>query len=204
MRITSKFKLPKRYLAFFTLVPLLAATALIKAPCPVCEGTGVVSSTGMEEVEISEMEYYEKTVFLAGCDAYRVYQYEINLVFENHGPHEAAGYVNMFLIDHTTGKLLDTQFTIAVVPAQSSIENTFTVYFTMSALIDKPEITEVQAKILLGNVECMACSGSGGIALNSWPLYNELKDTFIETHRVERPYMPPLWVETEGQAGVDY
>jgi hypothetical protein len=36
-----KLKFQKKYLAFFTLVPILAATAFIQVPCPVCGGTAI-------------------------------------------------------------------------------------------------------------------------------------------------------------------
>ncbi|MDD2252634.1 MAG: hypothetical protein PHQ10_06705 [Dehalococcoidales bacterium] len=204
MNIGSKFKIQKRYIAFFTLVPILALTALIKTPCPVCNGTGTVASTGMDEVEIISVEYHEQTRFLAGCDTYRVYQYEVNIVFENHSHEEAAGWVNMYLIDFTTGKLIDTRFSIAEVEPQSATENTFTVYFSTSVMVDQPKITEVKASIVKGDSDCKACNGHGKIAINSWPLVNELKDTYIDIQREPRPYMPPIWVETEGQAGIDY
>ncbi|MCK9524722.1 MAG: hypothetical protein M0R49_02185 [Limnochordia bacterium] len=204
MNIANKFRIQKRYIAFFTLVPILALTALIKTPCPVCDSQGTLSSSSMDEVEIVSVEYRELTRFLAGCDSYRVYQYEVDVVFENHSHEEAGGWVNLFLIDFTTGKLLDTQFAIAEVEPQSATENTFTVYFSTSVMVDQPKITEVQASINKGDVSCKACNGSGKVAINSWPLVNELKDTYIETQREPRPYMPPIWVETEGQAGVDY
>ena len=204
MNIGSKFRIQKRYIAFFTLVPILALTAIIKTPCPVCDGEGIVASSSMDEVEIIKVTSQEKTRFLAGCDSYRIYQYEVNIVFENHSHEEAAGWINFYLIDFTTGKLLDTQFAIAEVDPQSATENVFTVYFSTSAMIDQPKITEVQAKINKGDVPCKACKGTGKVAINSWPLINEMKDTYVEIQREPRPYMPPIWVETEGQAGVDY
>ena len=81
------------------------------------------------------------TAFLAGCDAYRVYQYDINLTLENHGQYDAAGYIGLYLSDFNTGKLMTDSFIVAEIPAFSSIQNAFTVYFTASAMIDAPETT---------------------------------------------------------------
>ena len=199
-----KFKLQKKHIAFFTIVPLLAATAFIKAPCPVCGGGGVISSTGMGEVQVSRISSNEISRFMAGCDTYRVYQYDITLTLENAGHQDAGGYVNLILVDYFTGQILDTQFTVVEVPAQKSVEHTSTTYFQMYVSVDMPNRTEIQAKVMTSDVPCKACGGSGGVALNSWALSRTMRDTFIASQRVETPYVPPLWVETEGHAGIDY
>ncbi len=204
MNIINKLKLQKKYIAFFTLVPLLATTAFIQTTCPVCEGDGHVSSTGMRDVHLLSEKSRELTVFLAGCDAYRVYTYEIELTLENRGNEEAAGYITSSMIDFTTGKLMDRSFIVAVVPPNSTIEKTYTTFFTTSVMIDIPEITEVRVNILDGNVPCLACDEKGTVAINTYPFINELKEAFIETQRVERPYMPPLIVDSEGTEGIDY
>jgi hypothetical protein len=200
----TKFKLQKKHLAFFTVVPLLAATALIQVPCPVCGGSGNVSSTGMDTVQVTNLTSHEIARFSAGCDTYRVYEYDITLTLENSGDHDAGGYINLVLVDYFTGKILDTQFTVVEVPAQTSVEHTSTTYFQMSVSIDMPDRTEIKADVLTSDVECKACDGTGKVAMNSWALSRTMRDTFIASQRVETPYTPPLWIETEGQAGVDY
>ena len=200
-----KLKLQKKHLAFFTVVPLLAATAFIQVPCPVCDGSGHVSSTGMAGVEVSSTKVTELTRFMAGCDSYRVYQYEITTVLENHNDYqEAAGYISFVLINSSTGQILDTQYGVAVVPAHTTVESTFTAYFQIVATVDMPNITSVGVKLLDGNVPDKACGGTGKVALNSFLLISNLKDNYIETQRMARPFIPPLWIETEGQAGIDY
>ena len=204
MAITKGFKLQKKHLAFFTIVPMLAATAFIKAPCPVCDGVGSVSSTGMEDVHVTNLVSEEISIFRAGCDTYRVYQYDITLTLENWADHDAGGYVNLVLVDYKTGqKLDDTAFTVVEVPTHTSVEHKTTTYFTMNATVDQPDRTAVAAEVMKSNVPCRACSGTGNVALNSWALSRNLKNTFITNQRVETPALPPLWVQTEGQAG-DY
>ncbi len=201
----TKFKMQKKHLAFFTIVPLLALTAFIKVPCPVCGGTGQISSTGMEDVHIINLDTKEVSIFQAGCDSYRVYQYDIKLTLENWGEHDAGGYVNLILVDYQTGKVLDdTAFTVVEVPAKTSVEHTTTSYFSMMTTVDMPNRTTVAAQVLKSNVPCKACEGTGKVALNSWALSKNLKDAFVESQRVATPALPPLWIQTEGQAGVDY
>jgi hypothetical protein len=201
---TNRFRLQKKHIAFFTIVPMLAATAFIQTTCPVCHGEGAVSSTGMEDVHIIKLEAKEISIFRAGCDTYRVYQYDITLTLENWSDHDAGGYVNLILVDYQTGrKLDDTAFTVVEIPSKMSVEHKTTTYFTMNAMVDQPNRTTVSAEVLKSNVPCKACAGTGRVALNSWALSKSLKDTFVDAQRVATPAIPPLWVQTEGQSG-DY
>ena len=197
----NKFKLQKKHLAFFTIVPLLAATAFVKIPCPTCHGAGHVSSTGMDEVVVTKMVFTEVNIFRAGCDTYRVYQYDLALTLENYADHDAGGYINLVLVDYYTGRKLDTQFTVAEIPASTSVEHFCTVYFLTSAMIDQPDRTEIYVDVLKSNVDCRACTGAGKVALNSWALSRNMKDSLVASQRIEKPAIPPLWIETEGQAG---
>jgi hypothetical protein len=200
----NRFRLQKKHIAFFTIVPLLAATAFIQAPCPVCDGTGFVSSTGMSNVQVADTKVVELTRFMAGCDSYRVYQYEITVTLENHSEQNAAGYVSFVLLNDKASKILDTQYGVAEVGSFSSVESTFTAYFQINVTVDMPQTTSVAVKILDGNVPDKACGGTGKVALNSWLVLNSMKQNFTETQRISKPAIPPLWVETEGQAGIDY
>jgi hypothetical protein len=204
MKKSNKFKFPKKFVAFFTIVPLLTATAIIQVPCPVCDGKGYVSSTGMDGVQVADIKALEYNRFLVGCDSYRIYQYEITLKLENHGDRDAAGYVSFILVSSISGQLLDTQYGVAEVPQNTSVELQYTTYFQIAVTVDMPKSTSVNVKLLEGNVSDKACSGTGKVALNSWPLINSMIDGFIETQRIAKPFQPPLWVETEGQAGLDY
>jgi len=198
----NKFKLQKKHLAFFTIVPLLAVTAIIQTPCPVCHGSGHVSSTGMDEVNITNMTSSEVSVFQFGCDTYTIFrQYEITLTLENHADHDAGGYININLFDYRTGQKLDSQFVVVEVPAHISVEHTSTVYF-MTRAADRPEVFEMMADILHNNVNCKACDGTGKVALNSYFLSRNLKDTLFASQRIETPAPPPpLYIDTEAQPG---
>ena len=202
--LVNKFKLQKKYLAFFTIVPLLTATAFIKVPCPTCHGDGIVSSTGMDEVYVVKLISTEVSIFMIGCDTYRVYQYDITMTLDNYADHDAGGYINLILIDYNTGHKLDTQFTVAEIPANTSVEHTCTVYFTASITIDRPNRTEIQTNVLKSNVECRTCAGTGRVALNTLALSRNLKDALIASQRIETPAIPPLFVEQEGRAGIDF
>jgi hypothetical protein len=200
----SGLKLQKKHIAFFTLVPILAATAFIQVPCPVCHGTGLVSSTGMNNVQVTDYHVTELTRFMAGCDSYRVYQYEITATLENHSDQDAAGYISFILLNDKASQILDTQYGVAEVGAHSVVESTFTAYFQINVTVDMPKTTSVAIKVLDGNVADKACEGTGKVAINSWPVINSMKDHFNETQRISKPAIPPLWVETEGHAGIDY
>ena len=195
------FKIQKKFLAFFTLVPLLAATAFIQVPCPVCNGTGFISSTGMSGVELGDLNSVELDTFLVGCDSYRVYQYDINMTLHNAGTLDAGGYVSVLLINTQTGQLLDTEYTVAAVPIGMSVQMHFTTSFMVSTTLDQAEITEVRAKVLTSDVPCKACDGKAKVALNSWPLLDAMKKTFVQSQMITIPYIAPVYVETEANPG---
>ena len=202
MAIINKIKLQKKHLAFFTIVPLLAVTAFIKAPCPICHGEGQVSSTGMDEVYVANMVGTEITsIFKDGCDSYRVYQYSITLTLRNDANYDAGGYVNLILMDYQTGKRLDTQFLIVEVPAHTLVENTNTVYFMTTSVLDRPVVTEIVVDIIKNNVDCKACAGTGKVTLNSYALSNSLKETLFASQRIETPSYPPLFIDSEALPG---
>ena len=137
--IGNKLKVQKKYLAFFTLIPLLAATAIIKVPCPVCEGSGVISSTGMSGVIVTSVQSAEQGTFLVGCDAYRAYQYDVVLMLQNEGEQDAGGWVALILINTETGQPLDTRYTVVEVKQGTSLTSEFTMSFLVSVMLEKPE-----------------------------------------------------------------
>lgn len=199
---TDKLRLQKKHLAFFTIVPLLAITAFINVPCPVCHGDGQVSSTGMEEVYVTKIDASETaSIFRDGCDSYRVHQYSVTLTLQNDADHDAGGYVNLVLVDYQSGKKLDTQFIIVEVPAHTSVESTNIVYFMTTSVVDRPDTFDIQTEVLKSNVGCKTCSGTGRVALNTLALSQNLKDTFAAIQRVETPILPPLFIDSEAQPG---
>ncbi|MCL2150309.1 MAG: hypothetical protein FWH51_05250 [Dehalococcoidia bacterium] len=193
--IGNKFILQKKHVAFFTIVPLLVATAFVKVPCPTCHGNGVVSSTGMEEVYVTRLVSTEVGIFLVGCDTYRVYQYDITLTLDNYADHDAGGYINLVLIDYFTSQLLDTKFTVAEIPAGTSVEHTCAIYFMTSSTIDHPNRTEIQTEVLRSNTACRTCAGTGKVALNTLALSQSLRDTLVASQRIETPAVPPLFID---------
>jgi hypothetical protein len=208
--LKQKYRFQKKYLAFFTIAPLLLTTAIFRAPCPVCNGTGLISSTGMDKVTVRYVEMEEMTTFLTGCDAFRIYPYHIIVTLENEGDADAGGYMSFTLVNQNTGQIMDQQYGIAEVPAMTSTTLEFVEYFQISVTVDMPDLTGVNAKVLRGDVGCLACGGqdtvpgTGRVPLNAWPVINANRQNFEDTVHVSKPFLPPLFVEQEGVAGVDY
>ena len=195
----SKLKFQKKVLAFFGIVPLLISTALIQAPCPVCGGTGVISSTGMAEVTlISDPTFALRTTWLVTCNTYRVYQMDVTLTLQNAGKDDANGFVSLDLIDVASGKVLDAENVIVEVGAGTIAEQTVVATFIVAAVDDPQQAVHIVAIVRDGNVACKACGGTGKVALNAWPLYNSIKASFKQTEIYEIPMLPPLRVDVEG------
>ncbi len=187
-----RFKFQKKFMAFFGIVPLLLATAMIKVPCPVCDGSGSVSSTGMEGVVISGMNSITVSVSLNGCNNYRLLDDQITLVLYNNSTRDAHGYVNLYLLDYAKSTILDTQFTVVDVPAGNEVTDLFDIYFKVNT--DTVGNTRVTAEVVGSNIPCKACNGTGAVSLNAWPLYNGMKNNLKETQRILQPYNSPLLI----------
>jgi hypothetical protein len=95
------FRFQKKYIAFFTVVPLLFVLALIGAPCPICDGEGSISSTGMDEVVILNMDAQLYSVgSVDSCFHFTLYDYDILMTLQNSSEQQdARGYVRLELID---------------------------------------------------------------------------------------------------------
>lgn len=177
------FRLQKKYFAFFTIVPLLLVTAVVKVPCPVCDGTGDISSTGMGQVTILKTDSSLVSVGdVQGCLNYRVYVYNVVVTLQNAGIVDGAGYVRVGLIDYTTSRVLATQYNQVYVPAKTQASNAFQSVFTVA--LDSPTTTLVQAETVLTSTECKACSGTGKVALNNLLFARGLKKSILESQRV--------------------
>ena len=185
-----KFK--KRYVAFFTAVPLLLLLAFIKAPCPICDGTGSVSTTGMGEVKVVRVDSSLQSVgVVQGCLNYIVYTYNVTLNLRNAGKLiDANGYARLGLVDYKTSKLLGTQYALVTVPANMEIQTTFSTTFTVG--LDAPTTTRVTAEVLLNNAACQACNGMGKVALNYVPFLSAMKKTYAREQQISVvPVAPP-------------
>ena len=188
----NKFKIQKRYLGFFTVVPLLVLLSIIKAPCPICGGTGYVSTTGMGEVKVVRVEATIQSAGLAqGCLNYIAYTYNVTLILQNNGKLvDANGYVKLGLVDYKTSTLIGTQYALVTVPAGMEIQTTFSTTFTVG--LDAPTTTNVTGEILLNNAPCQACNGTGKVALNYEPFLKAMKQTYAVKQQVSvMPVAPP-------------
>ena len=200
-------KVQKRYVAFFTVVPLLFLLAFIQVPCPICEGTGKISTTGMGQVVVVGVEASVKSVgVIEGCVNFITYTYTVALTLQNNGKVlDANGYVLLGLLDYQTGKLLSSQYVTVAVPANIEITTTFNTNFYVG--VDAPTTTRVTAEILLNSAPCQACKGTGKVALNQLPLLKAMKETYVkeqQTSVVQFVPPPPIseipeeWIGQEG------
>ena len=188
-------KLQKKYFAFFTIVPLLAITALIKTPCPVCDGAGSISSSGMGQVSIVKTDSSLVSIGdRQGCLNYRVYAYNVVVTLRNGGIIEGLGYIRVGLIDYTTSRVLSTQYYQVYVPANSQASNAFQAIFTIG--LDSPTTTMVQAETVLTSTKCKACDGTGHVALNNLLFARGLKKSILDSQRLAvSPYTAPVMQE---------
>lgn len=186
-------KIQKKYIAFFGIVPMLLATALIQVPCPECGGTGTVSSTGMANVIVTRLAYTTDIIPIVGCNTYVAYNTSVNLTVLNTGGEDANGYITLALQDATKGTVITTQDVTVAVAAGTQVEYNFNVTFRV--YIENPPITNVVAQVDQSDVPCKACNGTGKIPLNSWPFINIMKDSLKATQRNVQPWTPPVWTE---------
>ena len=177
-------KVQKRYVAFFSVVPLLFLLAFIKVPCPICDGTGNISTTGMGEVVVIHVDATLKSVgVVEGCVNFVAYNFNVALTLQNNGKLvDASGYVRLGLVDNKTSKLLASQYVLVVVPANMEITTTFSTTFSVG--IDAPITTLVTAEVILNSAPCHACNGTGKVALNQLPLLNAMKQTYAKEQQV--------------------
>jgi hypothetical protein len=177
-------KLQKKYIAFFAVTPLLLMVSVVKTTCPICDGTGVISSSGMGRVAVARLDSTlvdQHTV--QGCLNYIAYTYNIVLTLQNGSDtQDASGYVRMALIDYKTSKILATQYAEVIAPKSTMASTGFTVVFTIG--LDSPTTTTVMAEPVLSNAKCKACNGTGKIALNYLPLLRNMKQSFTNVQRL--------------------
>jgi hypothetical protein len=191
----NRLKIQGKFLAFFGIIPLLLATALFRVPCPICDGSGSVSSTGMEGVTISKVESSTQSTSLQACANYRLYNMEITLTLYNSSDRDADGFVDLYLLDYSKGTILDNEFTVEEIPAGTEVTDTFNAYFKVE--VDTTGPVSVTAGVEKSGIPCKACNGTGKVALNAWPFYNSMKANFTETQRIFKPYKAPVFIQPE-------
>ena len=181
----------KKYFAFLLIVPLLTITAIIRTDCPVCGGDGVINAMpAMENVKLVNSESLEIDKLRDACSSFLMYNYDIKLSLTNDGGDTAIGFLKLILLDFTEGKVLDTQYTVIEIPGETSLDVDYNVWFETG--LDKELQTVVNATVLTGEVPCTTCNGTGKISLNTWPLVNQLKSSFQELNRAEKPFVSPV------------
>jgi hypothetical protein len=185
-------KLQKKHTAFFVAIPLLLTTAVLDTNCPVCGGDGSVSNNvAMESLKVTRVEAKEIGIKRNTCGLFLMYNYEVKISIENSGTTDARGWVQLYLIDYKEGKRLDTQYTVVEIPRQTSWEVSYGVWFISGT--DQPQKTEVMADVFTGQVPCDSCGGKGKVTLNVWPIAKTMKEKFIQTAQVEKPWDVPPW-----------
>ncbi len=195
-----KSRFQKKYIAFLTIVPLLVLTALIQVDDPICDGTGVLSSSpGMENVRLTNTESYEAFALREICDAYFVYTYDVTLALVNDGPDEVQGWVKLMLRDFTEGTVMGMQYIVVEIPGETSIDVTYPVWFVTAPVVAK--VSEVHAEVVTGDIPDESCDGTGKISLNSWLLVNGFKNKFQEAARALKDFKPPVFFPSETEGG---
>ncbi len=190
MNIRKIFRFQKKYIAFFFVVPVLTITSMININCPVCGGDGVIRGMpAMENVKLTRIESTEIDTVRDACSSFLMYNYDIKLSLINEGKDTAVGFLKMFLMDFTQGKVLDIQYTVVEIPGETSLDVVYNIWFETG--LDEKLKTVVNATVLTGDVPDLTCNGTGKISLNTWPLINQLKNSFQEVTRAERPLTSP-------------
>ena len=183
----------KSYTAFLVGVSFLVFTAFIKAPCPVCDGTGKVSaSVGMENVVLLSNNYDLQYFNADFCFGYTLYKYAITLTLTNSGSEAAKGWIKAMLNVYAVGTSLDVQHIRVEIPRGSSVSDTFDVWFTTA--FDNPTNVVLEFDVEPAGVTCLACKGTTRLALNAWMLGASLKEKLQQTIRMEQTYIPPPYV----------
>lgn len=198
VNILNILRFKKKYFAFLTVVPLLAITAMITVPCPVCDGTGVVNSLpDTEMVSILEIDADQLLGSGVPCGAYIVYKYGVAIRLLNEGPENAEGWLEIRLINanNVDNPILDTQYVQINIPAEAVVSNEYVVSF--GTVLVFQEGLEVQAEVVEGNVPDLICDGTGRISLNTWPLINGFKEQFTVVVQETQPYNPPQFIDWE-------
>ena len=196
------FDLKKKYVAFFSIVTALVVTSVVQVDCPVCDGVGSLPITpGMKNVTVQEIETEQNYFWTDICSSYITYQYEVTLSLVNEGSDEVTGWIKFILRDYSEGSMIDRQYTIVTIPAETNMEATFKVWFQSGE--DVPSDTEVYAEPVTDAIEDDTCNGTGKLSLNSWLMVNVLKDSFekIATSELQfeppPPYFPPEGGDTD-------
>lgn len=189
-RIWESGKYKKKYILFFTLVPLLTALSLISRPCPICNGTGEVDILpGMENVHILSVTGDQITTVQNVCEMYTLFQYNMTVRLTNTSHENIDGWLKLVLRDYSNGTMLDRQYVQVSIPAEATSDAHFNVWFRSGLFV--PITIEVHAEQVTDKIADEACGGSGKLPLNKWFLVNSLKGKIQEVSSDDQGYIPP-------------
>lgn len=193
----NKLRFQKKFFAFFTVIPLMVASALVQTPCPVCQATGDISTNNMRWVSVTDLKATTGGVYLAFCSVYRVYPTDVTVTLVNHSDEDATGYINLVLVDYKSGTILSNHYVVATVPARKQVQAIYNVFF--QTYVDDPLTVKIDARVVNGEVPCKACDGTGTVALNSMPFFNAMKNSMLNAEEQTEltPPFQPLFIPPE-------
>jgi len=181
MTLSIKPRVSKKYIGFIVIFNLLIVTSLVNVECPVCQGTGLVSAPGMENVEIITVKSELRIVGVSMGHKMCVYDVELSVI--NNGPDDTEGYIKLALLDlseddeFAKDSVLDEVYVTLEVPGGTSLDATYAVFFRVRAYFIQSK-TKIYAEVVY--VTDVTCNGTGKVPLNSWLLVNGLKNSFRE------------------------
>jgi hypothetical protein len=187
-------KLSLKYIAFFTVVPVLIITAWVNVECPICEGSGsIVSMPAMENIEILDMQSEEIETARDACGVYLVYNYNVSFSLFNGGKEDAEGWLKMNLRELVHNNILDTQYVAINIPGETLYNVTYNIWFGSG--LELSEKTIVEGEVVIGEMPDLVCDGKGNISLNSFLLVNGLKESFNRIVKEEVEFRPPTQID---------
>lgn len=188
------FGSPKKNVFFFGIVAVLMCTTFIKLPCPVCHGTGQIStSVNMDQVTLTDLQTSLKQLNADFCVGYTLFEYHVNVTVTNGADQAASGYISLLLKANSNGAVLNTQYMGVQVPGKSTVVDTFDVFFQTA--YDQTQNVYVEADVDSGTVKCLVCGGSGKLALNLWFVAAGLKNSLANITKTESNFVPPPVVQ---------
>ncbi len=196
VKIIKKYRLPKKYIAFLTVIPLLVMTSIIQITCPVCSGTGHMNSTpGMENVELTNPQSKEIGITRDVCGAYIVYIYDIILPLQNHNTYTVEGYVKLMLREYREARVMDVLYLPVRLLGETAMEITYRIGFTSGLAVEMQ--TKVEAEVMSGDFLDETCNGTGKLPLNAWVLARGLRDELREMSFTQNKLRPPFYIEPD-------
>jgi len=164
-----RFTLQKKTLAFLGIVPLLLVTAWVPADCPACHGNGVVSMQGMSDVTLVGNPSVRKLFpWSIVCGSWLMYQMELVITLQNDGEQDGYGFVDLCMFDPISKYQSDSQ-RVAVYAAHGNVTQQVVVTaLTIPREYSMSSLPVIMAEVAGDHQECIECSGTGKVVLNSW------------------------------------